>query len=162
MAQGRSQEARSNTRDEKPLGLRSLSRHLSAPGDAKQQRSRRGQHNGYAQARSQHCGLGPVEHKRPCHKKRHHGHAQHHGHEHGHGDGDATLAAEGRSVVLVTHYPEDIIPAIERVLLIGDARVMADGPKNELLSSERMSELFGVPLAVEERDGWYGLRGVYR
>ena len=74
----------------------------------------------------------------------------------------ATLAAEGRSVVLVTHYPEDIIPAIERVLLIGDARVMADGPKNELLSSERMSELFGVPLAVEERDGWYGLHGVYR
>ncbi|MEY8437286.1 ATP-binding cassette domain-containing protein [Atopobiaceae bacterium 24-176] len=56
----------------------------------------------------------------------------------------ATLAAEGRSVVLVTHYPEDIVPAIERVLLIGDTRVQADGPKAELL-----------------RDGWYSLRGVY-
>lgn len=74
----------------------------------------------------------------------------------------ATLAAEGRSVVLVTHYPEDIIPAIGRVLLIGDARVVADGPKGKLLSSERMSELFGVPLVAEERDGWYGLHGVYR
>ncbi len=73
----------------------------------------------------------------------------------------ATLAAEGRSVVLVTHYPEDIVPAIGRVLLIGSARVVADGPKDELLRDDAMTGLFGVPLAVEERDGWYSLRGVY-
>lgn len=71
------------------------------------------------------------------------------------------LAAEGRSVVLVTHYPEDIIPAIGRVLLIKDATVFADGPKRELLRDATMSELFGVPLAVEEREGWYSLRGRY-
>lgn len=71
------------------------------------------------------------------------------------------LAAEGRSVVLVTHYPEDIIPAIERVLLIKGAQIFADGPKAELLTSERMSELFGVPLMVEERNGWYSLQGWY-
>ncbi len=71
------------------------------------------------------------------------------------------LAEEGRSVVLVTHYPEDIIPAIDRVLLIKDARVFADGPKQELLTSETMSALFGVPLAVEEHGGWYALRGRY-
>ena len=47
------------------------------------------------------------------------------------------LAAEGRSVVLVTHYPEDIIPAIDRVLLIKDAEVFADGPKAELLRATR-------------------------
>ena len=72
------------------------------------------------------------------------------------------LAAEGRSVVLVTHYPEDIIPAIDRVLLIKDAAVFADGPKRELLTSETMSDLFGVPLAVEERGGWYSLQGRYQ
>ena len=71
------------------------------------------------------------------------------------------LAEEGRSVVLVTHYPEDIIPAIDRVLLIKDARVFADGPKGELLNGETMTELFGVPLEVDERDGWYSLRGRY-
>lgn len=71
------------------------------------------------------------------------------------------LADEGRSVVLVTHYPEDIIPAIGRVLLIRDAEIFADGPKEELLDSATMSELFGVPLAVDERDGWYSLRGRY-
>ncbi len=72
-----------------------------------------------------------------------------------------TLAAEGRSVVLVTHYPEDIIPAIGRVLLIKDAEVFADGPKGELLTGEVMSELFDVPLVVSEAAGWYSLRGAY-
>ena len=71
------------------------------------------------------------------------------------------LAAEGRSVVLVTHYPEDIIPAIDRVLLIKDAEVFADGPKAELLRGEVMSELFDVPLVVGESGGWYSLRGSY-
>ena len=71
------------------------------------------------------------------------------------------LAAEGRSVVLVTHYPEDIIPAIDRVLLIKDAEVFADGPKAELLRSDTLSDLFDVPLEVEEREGWYALRGRY-
>lgn len=72
-----------------------------------------------------------------------------------------TLAEEGRSVVLVTHYPEDIIPAIRRVLLIKDAEVFADGPKEELLCGEVMSGLFDVPLVVGESDGWYSLRGSY-
>ena len=71
------------------------------------------------------------------------------------------LAAEGRSVVLVTHYPEDIIPDIRRVLLIKDAEVFADGPKAELLRSDTLSDLFDVPLEVEEREGWYALRGRY-
>lgn len=72
-----------------------------------------------------------------------------------------TLAAEGRSVVLVTHYPEDIIPDIRRVLLVKEAEVFADGPKERLLTNEVMSELFGVPLMVGESGGWYSLRGVY-
>ena len=72
-----------------------------------------------------------------------------------------TLAAEGRSVVLVTHYPEDIIPEIRRVLLIKDAEVFADGPKEELLRGPVMSDLFDVPLVVGEDQGWYSLRGSY-
>ena len=72
-----------------------------------------------------------------------------------------TLAAEGRSVILVTHYPEDIIPAIERVLLIRDTHIYADGAKEDLLRDEVMTGLFGVPLAVEHTGGWYSLRGLY-
>lgn len=68
------------------------------------------------------------------------------------------LASEGRSVILVTHYPEDIIPAIDRVLLIKNAAIYADGKKEELLTGDCMTELFGVPLAVESNHGWYSLR----
>lgn len=68
-----------------------------------------------------------------------------------------TLADEGKSVILVTHYPEDIIPAIDRVLLIKDAEIFADGPKAELLVDETMSDLFDVPLTVETHNGWYSL-----
>lgn len=71
------------------------------------------------------------------------------------------LAEEGRSVILVTHYPEDIIPAIKRVLLIKDAAIYADGPKEEVLTSAAATDLFGVPLAVEHNQGWYSLRGVF-
>lgn len=72
------------------------------------------------------------------------------------------LSQEGKTLVLVTHYPEDIIPEVDRVLFIKDAKVFADGPKETLLESSLVSELFSVPLAVESKDGWYSLRGIYR
>ncbi len=73
----------------------------------------------------------------------------------------STLAAEGRSVILVTHYPEDIIPEIGRVLLIKDSQVFADGAKEDLLRDQVLTDLFDVPLAVDEHEGWYSLRGRY-
>ncbi len=69
----------------------------------------------------------------------------------------SALAAEGRSIILVTHYPEDIVPEIDRVLLIKDAAVFADGSKERLLTSDVMSDLFSVPLTVARHGGWYSL-----
>ncbi len=37
------------------------------------------------------------------------------------------LAQAGKSIVLVTHYPEDIIPEINRVVLVKDGAVFATG-----------------------------------
>lgn len=59
-----------------------------------------------------------------------------------------TLARAGKGIVLVTHYPEDIIPEIDRVVLLKDGRVYADGTKRELITDKVMSELFEVPLRV--------------
>ena len=61
------------------------------------------------------------------------------------------LAQAGKGVVLVTHYPDDVIPEIERLVLIKEGKVFADGPKGELLTDRVMSALFGVPLQVECR-----------
>ena len=67
------------------------------------------------------------------------------------------LAGGGRGLVLVTHHIEDIPPEVDRVVMLRSGRVFADGPKRELLTSEKLSELFGIPAEVEERGGIYRL-----
>ena len=58
------------------------------------------------------------------------------------------LARRGTGIILVTHHPEDIVPEIERLVLLKDGTVLADGPKRTLLTDEVMSALFEVPLHV--------------
>jgi len=61
------------------------------------------------------------------------------------------LSASGHAIVLVTHDLSEIGPEIERVILLKDGRVLADGPKAALLNSEAMSELYGIRVRVERR-----------
>ena len=42
------------------------------------------------------------------------------------------LAQQGIGLVLITHHLADIIPEIERVVMMRDGRIVADGPKGEL------------------------------
>jgi iron complex transport system ATP-binding protein len=68
------------------------------------------------------------------------------------------VARAGTTVILVTHHLEEIIPEIGRVVLLSSGRVTADGPKAELLTPARLSELFGLPVAVERADGYHYAR----
>lgn len=56
------------------------------------------------------------------------------------------LARAGKGIVLVTHYPEDVIDEIGRIILLKDGTVFADGPKAELLDPRVLHPLFGIPL----------------
>jgi iron complex transport system ATP-binding protein len=64
------------------------------------------------------------------------------------------LARGGLGILLVTHHVAEIIPEIERVVLMQRGRIVADGPKSEILTSERLSALFGVPVKLF-REGEY-------
>ena len=70
------------------------------------------------------------------------------------------LAQQGITLVLVTHHIEEVIPEIGRVVLMKGGRILADGPRDELLRSGPLSELFGGPIQVREDDGrltaWVG------
>src|SRR5271168_5386674 len=55
-----------------------------------------------------------------------------------------TLANSGIGIILVTHELPDIVPEIQRVVLMSRGRIVADGPKEEMLQVERLSQLFGV------------------
>jgi iron complex transport system ATP-binding protein len=66
-----------------------------------------------------------------------------------------TLARRGVTILMVTHHLPDIIPEIERVVLIRRGRVYCDGAKKDVLNSARLSGLFGIPVEVIERNGYY-------
>ncbi len=65
------------------------------------------------------------------------------------------LAARGHAIILVTHELAEIPPEMDRVILVKDGRILADGPKRDVLVSERITELFDIPLAVREEDEKY-------
>jgi iron complex transport system ATP-binding protein len=65
------------------------------------------------------------------------------------------LAAKGTAILLITHHVADVIPEIERVALMRDGRIAADGSKAELLTEDVLSELFGRGIHMSERDGYF-------
>jgi iron complex transport system ATP-binding protein len=65
------------------------------------------------------------------------------------------LAARGHAIILVTHELAEIPLEIERVILVKEGRIIADGPKREVLRSDTVSDLFGIPLRVEIENGRY-------
>ena len=65
------------------------------------------------------------------------------------------IAQSGTSIVLVTHHLPDIIPEIDRVILMKNGRVLRDGAKAEVLTSAALSEVFATQAEVVERDGYY-------
>ena len=67
------------------------------------------------------------------------------------------LARSGMGIVLVTHDLSDVIPEIERVLLMSGGRIVADGNKADILQPSRLSKVFGLKVEVEKRDGYYHL-----
>lgn len=65
------------------------------------------------------------------------------------------LANQGTGILLITHHIADILPEIDRVILMRDGRIIEDGPKEKLLTGPVLSELFGVTVEVTPRDGFY-------
>ena len=51
-------------------------------------------------------------------------------------------------VVLVAHRLEEIVPRITHVLLVKDGRVFRQGPKEEILTSQNLSQLYGCELLL--------------
>lgn len=65
------------------------------------------------------------------------------------------LAQQGTAILLITHHIADILPEMERIVMMHDGRIVADGSKRELLTASRLGDLFGGKIHVEERDGWF-------
>lgn len=65
------------------------------------------------------------------------------------------IARHGTGIIMVTHHLADILPEIDRVILMKDGRIAADGLKDELLDAEKLGALFGTAVQVMRRNGYF-------
>ncbi|KRG79308.1 ABC transporter ATP-binding protein [Stenotrophomonas ginsengisoli] len=73
-------------------------------------------------------------------------------------DALSQLARQGITLLLVTHHIEEVIPEIERVLLMRDGRILADGPRQTVLQDGPLSAAFDAPLHIHQHDGQLQVR----
>jgi iron complex transport system ATP-binding protein len=66
-----------------------------------------------------------------------------------------TLMHAGKTVILVTHHLHEIPPEITRIILLREGKVIADGNKQDLLTSEHLTRLYGIPMQLHRADGFY-------
>ncbi len=65
------------------------------------------------------------------------------------------LAQSGVGILLVTHHLSDIIPEIERVILLRNGGIAGDGRKEDLLTEDKLTQLFGRRVDLVRRDGYF-------
>lgn len=68
------------------------------------------------------------------------------------------IARGGTTIILITHHVEEIVPEIERVVLLRQGAIAADGPKSDILTAAHLSRVFDAPLRLDESDGFYYAR----
>jgi len=76
----------------------------------------------------------------------------------------ATLASDPAvpPLVLVTHHLEEIPTGVTHAALLRGAALVASGPVDDVLTSEAVSDAFGVSVVVERREGRWTARASAR
>jgi iron complex transport system ATP-binding protein len=64
------------------------------------------------------------------------------------------VAASGTTLILVTHQLGDIVPEIQRIVLLKRGRILADGPRHAVLTGPMLSALYDCPIDVTQRGGY--------
>ena len=65
------------------------------------------------------------------------------------------LAQRGTAVLLITHHIADILPEIDRIVMMNAGRIVADGTKEDILTAQNLGTLFGRDITLTERDGYW-------
>jgi iron complex transport system ATP-binding protein len=65
------------------------------------------------------------------------------------------VAQQGTGIVMVTHHLADILPEITRVIMMRSGRIFADGATADLITVEKLRDLFGVEVTLTRRDGYW-------
>jgi iron complex transport system ATP-binding protein len=66
-----------------------------------------------------------------------------------------SLVDKGKNIVLVTHLLNEIPPDIERIVLLREGSIVADGLKDEVLTEDNLLRTYGTRIRLARVDGYY-------
>jgi iron complex transport system ATP-binding protein len=62
------------------------------------------------------------------------------------------------AMIMVTHHVEEVPVGFTHVLLLRDGQAVASGPLSDTLTSDNLTETFGMPIVLTEADGRFAAR----
>jgi len=65
------------------------------------------------------------------------------------------VARAGKTIILVTHHVEELLPEIEQVVLMRDGHIVKAGSRAQTMTNEVLTETFGAPISISEKNGYY-------
>lgn len=65
------------------------------------------------------------------------------------------LANSGHNIVIVTHHLSDIPREVERIVILKNGTIVADGDKEAVLNANILSEVYETPVRVTQTDGYF-------
>jgi iron complex transport system ATP-binding protein len=74
--------------------------------------------------------------------------------------GGYASAPSAPGMVMVTHHVEEIPVGFTHALLLQQGRIVSAGTIEETITSEKISDTFGLPVEISERDGRFAARAV--
>jgi iron complex transport system ATP-binding protein len=64
----------------------------------------------------------------------------------------AGLARDGYAILMSSHQPDQALRWCDRAVLLHEGRVLSDGPPRDVITADRLSRLYGVPMQVIETE----------
>ena len=64
------------------------------------------------------------------------------------------------SIILVTHHIEEIFEEISHVALVHNKTIYKQGPKEQIMTSNNLSEIFEIPIDLQQEKSRYYIKGI--
>jgi iron complex transport system ATP-binding protein len=65
------------------------------------------------------------------------------------------IARAGTTIIIVTHHVEEVIPEVEKVILLKEGRAAFSGPRKQIFTSKNLSTVFGHSLTLHQENDKY-------
>ena len=60
------------------------------------------------------------------------------------------LASDGMTTIMISHYPSHAYKTSNRVILMGDKKIIADGSPDEVMTEENLRHTYGVKIKINK------------